>query len=242
MNKRPTYSPADYHQQRMQLHQLVASLPYLVLTAQLHNLNAEPPAPVIFLDGQEGPKFAHCGLKAFDCREIKLINPDRPAIALKFFTKHKYQIDKKPAPDQLHFLLTNQLTQLIDYLTTHADDELARQRYHFLREVQANPDEYSFAISNYYRHYFYPYVSYRYADGEGYSTQNTHLIASNLGEGEPLESTHLSRYNVLFVDVEGITKARPANDHAQAEGFLNGFSHRFDLGKRDLFIHPKSTP
>jgi hypothetical protein len=94
------------------------------------------------------------------------------------------------------------------------------------------------AISNYFRYYRYPYVNYRYADGKGFSSANTHLIASYLADEDDDSDAYdqFPRYNVLFVDMEAIGRPRPANDHARSANYLNAFDWRLDVGKRDLFI------
>ena len=239
MKKRITYPVQEYRRRRNELHELIQSLPALTLTPDVHNLNEHPPAPVVFLDSRTSPVLAPWSRDNFDCREIKLVNLDKPAISLKFFIKHKYQVDKQPDPALITMTLTNQVNELAEYLQTHPDEETARARYELLQHVRSNPAEYRFAVSNFYRNYQYPYVSFRYAEGTGYATENTHLIAPPKGEKvNPNEPPAFPHYNVMMIDAEGIQKPRPANDHAQAEAFLSTFAHQFNMGKRDLFFGP----
>ncbi|CCH57620.1 hypothetical protein BN8_p06816 (plasmid) [Fibrisoma limi BUZ 3] len=240
--RRRTYPRQEYLEKREELHRLVNQQHRLQLTPEEHNIKGETnQAPIIYLDGKDGAKFDKLNRTQFDCREIKLINPTQPAISLKFSTRHKYQIDRNPQSKVIREHLIELIYELQEALEKNSDDALAQQNLALLMKVNRNPGSYELAMSNYFRYYYYTYVNYRYADGQGYSTGNTHLIASSIKEDDEQNEPEdrFLRYNVIFVDVAGISRPRPANDHARTETYLNEFEHRFDVGKRDLFIKVK---
>lgn len=217
------YDPQQYDDLTRQLQQAVLNTPQLTLSPGLHQINFLPPVPVIFIAHDFMSRFN--ALATVDCRTIKLINLNQPAIACHFFTRHKYQIQKKLTDDRIKAILAPLINDLCQQLVNTPTSEL-NDHYEQVQAIYQHPQHFRAALSNYHRHYTYPYVSYRYQTPTGLDSANTHLI---------------QKQNVIFIDTDRIQKPRPDRDDKAVEIFLAQFSHQVNLGKTDFFFTPRES-
>jgi hypothetical protein len=145
-------------------------------------------------------------------KNLKLINFERPAVSLSFYTKHKYTIERNVDVDQV-----------IDHLKNHRDELLNRslveqlspaqmqelqQNDELLRSVRQMPEGYQFCFSNYHHYYRYWYCTFRYfADATltQLESDNEHLLKHT----ERVKNLVHQRLNIIFIDPHYISRPVP---------------------------------
>ncbi|WP_375448331.1 hypothetical protein [uncultured Fibrella sp.] len=86
-------TPRDYAHKVTQLQQVVDDCPKLTADRTRWDLDGSwEGVTVHFIDTRERAKFAPW--RDFDCKTIKLVNYDTPAVRIAFFPKHKYWVLK----------------------------------------------------------------------------------------------------------------------------------------------------
>lgn len=86
-------TPSDYAQKVAQLEQLIDGCPKLTPDRTRWDLDGSwKGVTVHFVDAHERPIFEPW--REFDCKTIKLVNYDTPAVRIAFFPKHKYWVLK----------------------------------------------------------------------------------------------------------------------------------------------------
>ena len=86
-------TPHDYAQKAAQLEQLIADCSKLTPDRTRWDLDGSwEGVTVHFVDARERPVFELW--RDFDCKTIKLVNYDTPAVRIAFFPKHKYWVLK----------------------------------------------------------------------------------------------------------------------------------------------------
>lgn len=86
-------TPGDYAQKIAQLEQLINDCPKLTPDRARWDLDGSwQGVTVHFVDAYERPIFEPW--KDFECKSIKLVNYDTPAVRIAFFPKHKYWVLK----------------------------------------------------------------------------------------------------------------------------------------------------
>ncbi|MFT4033598.1 MAG: hypothetical protein QM669_14355 [Siphonobacter sp.] len=147
---RRSYPREEYLEKRTALFKLVQEAKRVHLNEEEHNITGESPAPIIFLEAGEASKFDELNRMHFDCREIKIINPDKPAIALHFTTRHKYQIERNPKPAKVQAFLETLIEEIQEHLEEYPDNIDSKDRLNFLKKFYRNPTAYDVAISNFF--------------------------------------------------------------------------------------------
>lgn len=86
-------TPRDYAQKVVQLEQLISECPKLSPDRTRWDLDGSwQGVTVHFVDARERPIFELW--RDFDCKTVKLVNYDTPAVRIAFFSKHKYWVLK----------------------------------------------------------------------------------------------------------------------------------------------------
>ena len=248
-SKRKRYDKEDYLKNRNTLEQILYSSALVDLSDQEANITGSAEEKQRFVSSDEMHRFMK--IAYFDCRTIKLINYNKPAISISYFQKHKYVLNKKPKTEEVAGLLESQIKKLNKKLAeietaiqNLKESELSFQpsfekralelteeiKYHY--RFLNNLDTCDFAISNYSRYYIYSYINYKYYHQGGIESGNSHLIKHTFDkEGE----IAVERTNVIFVDIEAITKPVPY-DNKKITDYLATFPDKINCGTFDLYI------
>jgi hypothetical protein len=232
--------PVVYWQKQKALHELVQSLAHVTLDVQKHNVNEIPTdLTIIFIDKEDMPLFAP--MVDDDIRTCKIVNYNKPAVELSFFSKHKYYVKKEVNPTALATFLQEQLfeqKQQIDKLKSEIlkegnIDSLVNLLGDYVRgmgdieEIIEHLEEYEVAISNYEMGYTYTELSYKYEEGEGkYSNENSHIIKDRNGK---------ACMNVIFIDPVAIQQP-VANQQKKVDSFLASFPIRFVESSKIVYL------
>jgi len=186
----------------------------------------------VYLDSAAMSEFDT--LASFDCRLIKLINHNRPAVRIHYYTKHKYFLNKKPSPEEVEEVLSKQLDLLlheIEHCQEEEKAELIKTAKQYKRWIK-NVHQLEFATSNYYNGYRYDYIAYNYLSPKGVETATTHLIKHTTDhEGE----VQIHKMNIIFVDTAHIS-THISNDNKQVTKYLETFRKQIQLPKYTLYI------
>lgn len=171
-------------------------------------------------------------------KNLKLINYDKPALSLSFFSKHKYTIERAVAQVELEQHLRNYRAELLDRSTMQqlsiGQQKELQQADQILRTIREQPDAYQACFSNYHHKYYYWYCTYRYFDDLGSqktSTSSEHLLKHTERPGHPVHE----RLNIIFIDLEHINKALP-NDHKQIDRELATYPIQLRQGITTLYL------
>lgn len=199
---------------------------------------------IYFVDAHYQPLFE--SLRDFDCRTIKLVNMDRPAVRLTFYRKHRYKLvrDKDLSPEEKTAQIQsyiNGLAETVYALQSRIDSQRAevknqishcRQQIEQWRAILAEPKRYEIALSNYNRQHFYVTVNYKYrlADGS-YDNEQEHLLNT---QRDRLGNITQVRYNILFIDTSEILREHPYQNR-EIENYLNGFPIQSDAGRLTIY-------
>jgi hypothetical protein len=176
-------------------------------------------------------------------KNLKLINYDRPAIALTFFPKHKYTIDREVTPQNAQEVLQEYRDTLfnnsfLNPLTAIQEKELLHIDT-LLRSMRQNPDQFRFATSNYHHYYRYWYCSFRYFEDSEQTktgTHNEHMLKyTESVDRRTKQSMKNERLNIIFVDTNYITKPVPY-DNKLIDQELSTYSDRIKFGKATLYV------
>lgn len=239
MAKRPDLAPLD-------ILRLVLRTTTMELQPLIHQVSALPKESDLeyyFVPIQHMDQFEPYYRPGAPFKNLKLINYDRPAISLTFFSKHKYTIDRDVAPTDAQAILLAQRDELMNrsflgQLSPALEAEL-RHLDTLLRSMRVHPDQFQFAISNYHHYYRYWYCSFRFfEDAEKIKTgsHNEHMLkhteSHDRRTGEPILS---ERLNIIFIDPRYIT--RPvAYDNKQIDLELDTYPNRVKFGKATLYV------
>lgn len=248
---RKKYDIDEYQRLTCELEAILDNSTQLDLSGEGLNIYEEEKVPElkIYVAASEMQSFSK--LEDFDCRTIKLINFNRPAIRISYFRKHKYFMDKKPLRRQVLALIDGEIQDLLrklgkaeqaceDYGKNNmiVPDELVKNRQQIIEELEylkklaKDSGSYQFSISNYDRHYIYSYINYKYIENGRIETDNSHLIKHKLNPDDTIKK---ECKNVIFVDEVAI--AQPVSyDNKKITDFLNSFSKKIHCGTFDLYV------
>jgi hypothetical protein len=235
-----------YRQKEAALHNLVKSLTPMILEVGKHNVNEIPNhLKIIFIEKEFMPLFAP--MADDDIRSCKIVNFEKPAVELSFFTKHKYYLKKKVNLAYIRDYLGMQLNELIEkkdeiilLIPLEMEKEnrelLKEQLDSYIRQIEElkniidNLEQYDFAISNYEMGYLYTELSYKYQTANGnYDNENSHIIKSNELE---------ERINVIFIDEQAIQKPI-ANQQKKVDAYLATFPIQFTEPSKVIYLKRK---
>jgi hypothetical protein len=176
-------------------------------------------------------------------KNLKLINFERPAIALTFYNKHKYKIDRGIRATTAFDILKEKRDELFNrsflvQLTADKQQELQRIDA-LLRAIRENPDQFQFCVSNYHHFYRYWYCSFRYfEDNEQIMTgsANEHMLKHTQRTDERSSEQLISeRLNIIFIDIKYITRPVPY-DNKLIDRELETYHTHINFGKSALYI------
>lgn len=260
MDKQPThakrikYAPQRYAQLLEQFTALMDEVPKLRPVRDAWDIEGDWAATgtIHFVDAAYQSFFEL--VRDFDCRTIKLVNLDRPAVRITFYRKHRYWLLRdKDMP------LEEKITQIQTYIddltvkaqileskrpglpaTKQAEAKGSIGQYYeqvsIWRDILASPQHYEIALSNYSRQHFYVTVNYKYRLPSGdYANAQEHLLNT---QRDRLGNITQIRYNILFVDTAEILREHPYQNR-EVEGYLNGFPIQSQAGKHTIYARPK---
>jgi hypothetical protein len=253
--KRTHYEPKHYAQLLDQLTHLMETVPKLSPDRNAWDIEGEWGATgtIYFIDARNQPLFE--SIRDFDCRSIKLVNLDRPAVRMTFYKKHRYWLLKpKDIPltekvaqieayitdlDLKSQLLTDKLDALPAPRRAEALAKLAtyQQEIDQWQEILLAPQQYELALSNYSRQHFYVTLNYKYRlPTDDYTNEQEHLL--NHQRDKQGQITHY-RYNLIFVDTQEILREHPYQNR-EIENYLANFPIQSALGKHTLYARPRT--
>jgi len=239
MAKRPDTAPLD----ALRLLLNTCSITLLPLTHQLNALPKEADLEYYFVPGRDMTQFAPYYRPGAPFKNLKLINYDRPAIALTFFPKHKYSIDRDVAvTDAVSALQQHRDTLYNNSFLNALSATQEREMQHIdtlLRALRQNPDQFQFVVSNFHHFYRYWYCSFRYfedADRTKTGTHNEHMLkhteSVDRRTGQPLRN---ERLNIIFIDTDYITRPVPY-DNKLIDQELATYTDQIRFGKATLYV------
>ena len=211
------------------------------------------PGEIIFVSHHLMPLFEpFVGLKS---TRIKLINWDKPACKLSFYSKHIYRLKKEPDEAEKRTAIQsylNSISEEITALTKKARTSPPRQKSKLDDEITAlveennrwqtildNPGEWLLATSNYETGYAYLSVNIKYRQDEGYQNIQNHLLHN---QRDKLGATLETRFNIIFINEDEIQREH-CMQHKQVEFYLQQFPIRSNtkLTKRDRLYARRLT-
>ncbi|MBC3787752.1 hypothetical protein [Spirosoma utsteinense] len=248
------YEPQQYTRLFDQLTQLIDTVPKLSTDRNAWDIEGEWTATgtIYFIDARQQPLFEP--IRDFDCRSIKLLNPDRPAVRMTFYKKHRYWLLKPkdlPLTEKIAQIeayiqvLENKSQLLTDKLGTLPASRRAEALANLLTGQQQMdqwqgillaPHQYELALSNYGRQYFYVTLNYKYRLPTGdYTNEQEHLLNHQRDKHGLI--TQLP-YNLIFVDTHEIGREHPYQNR-EVENYLATFPIQSVLGKHTLYARPR---
>ena len=239
--KRPDLAPLDAI--RIVLNSCTIKLE--PLSHQVNALPDESDLEYYFVPSEHMNLFAPYYRPGDPFKNLKLINHGRPAIALTFFSKHKYVIDRDVAAADAQDVLQQHRDELFTNSFFNAlSGPQERQLQHIdtlLRAMRQKPDQFQFAISNYHHYYRYWYCSFRYFEDDeqlATGTHNEHLLKHTLSHDRRTKQPILSeRLNIIFIDTNYITRPVPY-DNKLIDRELETYPDCIKFGKTTLYVKP----
>ena len=251
---RKHYDQLTYARLLDQLTQLMEDVPKLRPDRQAWDIEGDWAATgtIYFVDAAHQSLFET--LRHFDCRTIKIVNMDRPAVRITFYKKHRYWLLKdKDLPsnqkvEQIQAYI-NDLTAKAQVLEAKLDKLIPQKRAEAKgqigmyweqvttwREIMANPGQYEMAISNYSRQHVYVTVNYKYRLPTGeFANEQEHLLNT---QRDRIGNITQVRYNILFVDTNEILREHPYQNR-EVEGYLNNFPIKTQTGRQTIYARPR---
>lgn len=148
-------------------------------------------------------------------KNLKLVNFGHPAISLSFYFKHKYKIERQPAPDQVLQHLTNYRAELLNRSLTEQISPVQKNELvkvdDLTRSFRKDADAFQACFSNYYHYYRYWYCSYRFFEDEE-QTQVGSGTEHLLKHTERVVGQVHERLNIIFIDRDSISRPVPRDD------------------------------
>lgn len=248
--KRKHYDQQTYTRLLAELTQLMEEVPKLRPDRDAWDIEGDWAATgtIYFVDFAHQPLFET--LRGFDCRTIKLVNMDRPAVRITFYRKHRYwllkdkdlPINQKVEQIQAH---VNELTNKAQILESKLDKMIAPklaeakgqigsywEQVDTWRNILATPEQYEIAVSNYSRQHFYVTINYKYRLPSGdFANEQEHLLNT---QRDRLGNITQVRYNVLFIDPVEILRDHPYQNR-EVEGYLNNFPIKSEAGRQTIY-------
>ena len=256
--KRTFYEPQVYTRLTAELTRLMIDVPKLKPDRDAWDIEGDwgPTGNVYFIDARYMSDFHH--YRDFDCRTIKLVNYDRPAVKLTFFKKHRYWLIKDAG-----MALTEKAERIKEYIgqvlvrvaitDRQADKaagpaktrllgeagELRREIDTWqliLDELQNDPLGYELAVSNYNRFHCYVTLNYKYQDVvRDFANGQEHLLNH---QRDKENNIHQVRHNLIFVDADHIYREHP-HQHKEVDLFLERFERKALIGRNQLFARQR---
>lgn len=254
--QRKQYNPQLYASLTAELLQTVQKTPHLTPSRNDWDLegNWDRAGTVHFIHSQYQPSFKP--FADFDCRTIKLINLDKPAIRITFYAVHKYYVvktkDMSPdgkiarIQDYINTLLSNieilkeRMTKMNAVKRSEALGKLAalREELQLWSQIAEQPDAYDLAQSNYHQDHIYTNINYKYAQSEfEFENRQEHLLTTTY---DSLGNVVQLKHNIVFVDTEHILRNHPYQNKT-IERYLDQFSIKSSFNRDHLFARLASS-
>lgn len=248
--KRKHYDPQAYARLLADLTQLMEEVPKLRPDRNAWDIEGDWAATgtIYFVDRIHQPLFDP--IRHFDCRTIKLVNLDRPAVRITFYRKHRYWLLKdKDLPihqkmEQIQVTIQDLMTKaqtLEDKLQKMVPQKQAEakgqidslgQQVNAWREIMTNPAQYEIALSNYSRQHFYVTINYKYRLPSGdFANEQEHLLNTQRDRAGNITQV---RYNIVFIDPLDILRDHPYQNR-EVEGYLANFPIQSEAGRQTLY-------
>lgn len=171
-------------------------------------------------------------------KNLKLVNFNKPAISLSFFSKHKYTVKRDNDPEAILLHLKNHREELLEYSLFKALDgeqeKQLRQIDELFRSFRANPDAYQTCFSNYHHYYRYWYCSYRYFE-DGAETKADSESVHLLKHTERIKGQVHERLNIIFIDTNYIRRPVPY-DNKLVDRDLETYPIQLKQGTTTLYL------
>lgn len=171
-------------------------------------------------------------------KNLKLINFEKPAISLTFFSKHKYTIKRTVKQGEVLLHLKNYRNELLNQSLSHqlssGQQQELQQADYLLRTIRDDPDSYQVCFSNYHHYYQYWYCSYRYFDDLASMKATTHSEHLLKHTERVADQVH-ERLNIIFIDPIHICKPVP-HDHKLIDRELDTYPIRLKMGVTTLYL------
>ena len=191
-----------------------------------------------FLPMEYMNQYGHYHRPGKPFKNLKLINFERPAISLTFFSKHKYSIKRIVTHDEVLLHVKNFRHELLNKSLTHqlsiGQQKELQQADHLLRTLRDNSDAYQVCFSNYHHYYKYWYCSYRYFDDLATMKTTTHSEHLLKHTERVAEQVH-ERLNIIFIDPVHICKPIP-HDNKLIDLELDTYPIRLKMGVTTLYL------
>lgn len=248
-NKKEKYDKHVYAQLTQDLIKTVEEIPHLKPSRDDWDIEGDwsKAGTIHFLDAKYQASFER--FSEFDCRSIKLVNLNKPAVKITFYLVHKYWIIKSKdlAAEEMETRVTEYINKLLITIeniqkkpaTTVGRNKIASAR----RELQQwslvhnNLDAYEVAVSNYHRDHVYTNINFKYATAEmEYGNSQVHLLTS---QRDSLGNISQLRHNVVFVDTEQIMRNHPYQNKT-IELYLKRFTIKSSFNRDHLYAKIKS--
>jgi len=248
--KRKHYDPQTYARLLADLTQLIEQVPKLRPDRNAWDIEGDWAATgtIYFVDAVHQSLFE--AIRDFDCRTIKLVNMDRPAVRITFYRKHRYwllkdkdlPIDQKIEQIQAHIneltvkaqILESKLDKMIPQKRAEAKGQIGSywEQVNTWREILISPGQYEIAISNYSRQHFYVTINYKYRLPSGdFANEQEHLLNT---QRDRLGNITQIRYNIVFIDTSEILRDHPYQNR-EVEGYLNNFPIKSETGRQTIY-------
>ena len=191
-----------------------------------------------FVPSQHMPEYKPYYRPGKPFKNLKLVNFDKPAISLSFFSKHKYSIERNVTQAEAVLHLKNHRDELLNKSLMHqlsgGQQQELQQADQLLRIIRDQPDAYQACFSNYYHYYRYWYCTYRYFDDMAHTkatTSSEHMLKHT----ERIPGQVHQRLNIIFIDPQYISRPVP-HDHKQIDRELDTFPVQIRQGITTLYL------
>lgn len=216
---------------------------HVALTPGLHQIS-DPPVDeqleyyLLPKDQMHEFKPLHTAAKAV--KHVKMINYERPAISLSFYSKHKYSLKRDISPAEITAHLQSRRDELLNksLLEQAGKGQLRelKETDELLRIVRSHPERFQACLSNYHHYYRYWYCTYRYFD-DPQTMKTTTLSEHMLKHTERVADRVHQKLNIIFIDPEYIKEPVPySNDNKLIDRELATFSHKIKCGITTLYL------
>lgn len=226
------------------LHKLMFSFPAIILNPEIHNINYRPIENIIYLDKKYMGNFQQ--FENYQIRTCKIINLNKPAMALVYNKSHKYFLKKKVKPKDAKELLQDAIlrtgNRIKEISAWKIPDEIEiaslNSKIELCRKYLEKVDDYKeIAVSNYYKNYYYTIVTFKYQDPQlgKLISEHTHILKNEYTlDATGRNELKKEKFNIIFIDQDFIDKKIPYQNK-KIVNFLSEFE-KVPMIFTDLFL------
>lgn len=251
---RKKYHPDKYLQLTTELTNILNSTPHLRASRDEWDLEGDwsRAGTMHFIDSKYQSDFQR--FKDFDCRTIKLVNLNKPAVRMTFNSVHKYKLIKpKDFTDESRLEYVNDYIKLlIDHI------EKLKEKMHQMNTVKRHEtevklkemreelkvwshardhiEEFDMVLSNYHREHIYTNINWKYATGElEFEIGQEHLLTTTY---DNLGNITTVKHNIVFVDSVEILRQHNYQNKI-IDRYLKNFTTYSRFNKDRLYLRPR---